>query len=91
MKKKFNQINKEIILNYERNCIPLFLKKYTNMEFFKKIIYSAKILWCALLLIYTSIIYSLYKILLEDFPLPSLFLLSKIIKRKIDAIKYAQA
>ena len=32
-----------------------------------------------------------YKILLEDFPLPSLFLLSKIIKRKIDAIKYAQA
>ena len=39
MKKKFNQINKEIILNYERNCIPLFLKKYTNMEFFKKIIY----------------------------------------------------
>ena len=29
--------------------------------------------------------------LLEDFPLPSLSLLSKIIKRKIDAIKYAQA
>ena len=29
--------------------------------------------------------------LLEDFPLPSLSLLSKFIKRKIDAIKYAQA
>ena len=29
--------------------------------------------------------------LLEDFPLPSLSLLSKFIKSKIDAIKYAQA
>ena len=29
--------------------------------------------------------------LLEDFPLPSLSLLSKIGKGKIDAIKYAQA
>ena len=28
--------------------------------------------------------------LLEDFPLPSLSLLSKFIKRKIDPIKYAQ-
>ena len=29
--------------------------------------------------------------LLEDFPLPSLSLLNKIIKRKIDLTKYAQA
>ena len=38
---------------------------------------------------YTSV--QSYKKLLEDFPLLSLSLLSKFIKRKIDAIKYAQA
>ena len=38
---------------------------------------------------YTSV--QSYRKLLEDFPLLSLSLLSKFIKRKIDAIKYAQA
>ena len=55
----------------------------------KKRIYSGNIIWCTLLLRYTSI--QSYKMLLEDFPLPSLSLLSKINKRKIDAIKYTQA
>ena len=45
-------------------------------------------MWCALLLRYTPV--QFYKMLLEDFPLPSLSLLSKFIKRKIDAIKHAQ-
>ena len=47
-------------------------------------------MWYGLLLRYTSI--QSYKILLEDFPLPSLYLLlSEFIIRKIDTIKYAQA
>ena len=55
----------------------------------KKRIYLSSIIRYALLLRYTSI--QLYKMLLEDFPLPYLSLLSKIIKGKVDAIKYAQA
>ena len=56
---------------------------------FLEIIYSANIIWCTLLLRYTSI--QSYRMLLEDFPLPPLSLLSKLIKRKVDAIKYVQA
>ena len=78
-----------LIYSQERNCIPLYLKKYTNIIFFLNRIYSANIIWCLLLIRYTSI--QSYKMLLEDFPLPSLSLLNKIIKRKIDLIKYAQA
>ena len=81
-------------LQSQKNCIALYLKKYTNIVCFfflkkKKRIYSGNIIWCTLLLRYTSI--QSYKMLLEDFPLPSLPLLSKINKRKIDAIKYTQA
>ena len=57
---------------------------YEHRFFLKKRIYSASIIWCALLLRYTSV--QSYKTLLEDFSLPSLSLLSKVIKRKIDAI-----
>ena len=83
-----------IVYSHKKNCIALYLKKYTNIVFFffskkKKRIYSGNIIWCTLLLRYTSI--QSYKMLLEDFPLPSLPLLSKINKRKIDAIKYTQA
>ena len=55
----------------------------------KKRIYSASIIRYALLLRDTSI--QSNKMLLEDFPLPSLSLLSKISKGKIETIKYAQA
>ena len=54
----------------------------------KKRLYSANIIQYALLLRYTSI--QSYKMLLEDFSLPSLSLFSKISKGKIDAIKCAQ-
>ena len=78
-----------LIYSHERNYISLYLKKYTNIDFLRKIIYSANITWCTLLLRYTST--QSYKMLLEDFTLPSLSLLSKFIKRKIDAFKYTQA
>ena len=55
-----------------------FLKK----EFIQPILYGAH---------YYLISIQSYKMLLEDFSLPSLSLLSKFIKRKIDAIKYTQA
>ena len=57
-------------------------------RFFLKRIYSANIIWCALLLSNISVQSS--KMLLEHFPLPSLSLLSKFIQRKLVAIKYAQ-
>ena len=62
---------------HEHIDIYFFLKK----EFIQAILYGAH---------YYLDIHQ-YKILLEDFPFPSLSLLSKTNKRKIDAIKYSQA
>ena len=76
-----------LIYSHERNYLPLNLKSYTNIDFSAN--YSANVIRYALFLRYTST--QSFKILLEDFPLQSLSLLSKNSKGKIDAIKYAQA
>ena len=79
-----------LIYSHERNSILLYLKNYTIHEHrLKKRIYSANIIRYSLLLRYTSI--QSYKMLVEVFPLPSLSLLSKISKGRVDAIKYTQA
>ena len=54
-----------LIYSHKKNCIPLYLKNYTNIDL-KKRIYSANIIRHALLLRYTS--KQSYKMLLEDFP-----------------------
>ena len=54
----------------------------------KRPVYSAKVIRYALFLRYTSI--QSYKILLEDFPLPSLSLLQKIARVTIDVMKCAE-
>ena len=57
-------------------------------KFNKRPVYSAKVIRYALFLRYTSI--QSYKILLEDFPLPSLSLLQKIVSGTIDVMKCAE-
>ena len=79
-----------IVYSHKKSCIPLYLKKYTNIQiyiFFLKKEFIQAILHGA----HYYLDIHQYKILLEDFPFPSLSLLSKINKRKIDAIKYSQA
>ena len=79
-----------LIYSQEKNYIPLYLNKYTNIYIFFAKSYSTNIIiWCPLLLTCSSM--QSYKLLFEDYPLPSLSLLSKFIERKIDAIKYVQA
>ena len=57
-------------------------------KFNKRPVYSAKVIRYALFLRYTFI--QSYKILLEDFPLPSLSLLQKIASGTIDVMKCAE-
>ena len=57
-------------------------------KFNKRPVYSAKVIRYALFLRYTSI--QSYKILLEDFPLPSLSLLQKIASGTTDVMKCAE-
>ena len=57
-------------------------------KFNKRPVYSAKVIRYALFLRYTSI--QSYKILLEDFPLPSLSLLQKIASGIINFLKCAE-
>ena len=56
-----------------------------QIKFQKKPIYSANVIRYALMLRYSSL--QVYKLLLEEFYLPSLSLLHKISKGKIDALK----
>ena len=80
--------------------MPVYLRTYADNHssifeellqyiFTKKPIYSANIIRYILLLRYTSI--QLYKVLLQDFPLPSLSLLQKISSGTIDAAECANA
>lgn len=59
-----------------------------ELKFQKRPIYSAKIIRYALLLRYSSI--QAYKMLLDEFPLPSLSLLEKISQGGVDPIKSAK-
>ena len=79
---------------------PVYLRTYADnhssifeellqYRFTKKPIYSANIIRYSLLLRYTSI--QSYKVLLQDFPLPSLSLLQKISSGTIDAVKCVNA
>ena len=64
------------------------LDELRELKFQKRLIYSAKIIRYALLLRFTSI--QAYKMLLNEFPLPSLSLLEKISKGGVDPIKSAK-
>ena len=77
---------------------PVYLRTYADnhssifeellqYRFTKKPIYSANIIRYSLLLRYTSI--QSYKVLLQDFPLPSLSLLQKTRSGTMDAVKCA--
>ena len=79
---------------------PVYLRTYADnhssiseellqYRFTKKHIYSANIVRYSLFLRYTSI--QSYKVLLQDFPLPTLSLLQKISSGTIDAAKRANA
>ena len=79
---------------------PVYLRTYADnrssiveellqYRFTKKTIYLANIIRYSLLLRYTSI--QSYKVLLQDFPLPSLSVLQKISSGTIDAVKCANA
>ena len=79
---------------------PVYLRTYADnhssifeeilqYRFTKKPIYSANIIRYSLLLRYTSI--QSYKVLLQDFPLPSLSSLQKISSDTIDVVKCANA
>ena len=73
--------------SYVKN-ITIFNKLQKHM-FTKKPVYSAEIVTYALLLLYTVI--QSYRMLLENFPLPSLSLLHKISSGTIQAVKCAEA
>ena len=66
------------------NFSPIF-EELQQIKFKKKPIYSANIIRYALMLRYSSL--QAYKIILEEFNLPSVSLLRKISKGKIDALK----
>ena len=79
---------------------PVYLRIYADnrssiveellqYRFTKKNIYLVNIIRYSLFLRYTSI--QSYKVLLQDFPLPSLSLLQKISSGTIDAVKCANA
>ena len=65
----------------------LIFEELLHYRFTKKTIYSVNIIRYSLLLRYISI--QSYKVLLQDFPLPSLSLLQKISSGTIDAAKCA--
>ena len=73
---------------YAGNYSSIF-EELIQYRFRKKTIYSANIIRYSLPLRYTSI--QSYKVLLQDFPLPSLSLLQKISSGTIDAVKCANA
>ena len=88
------------LLSNKKQNFPVYLRTYADnhssifeellqYRFTKKPIYSANIIRYSLLLRYTSI--QSYKVLLQDFPLPSLSLLQKISSGTIDAVKCANA
>lgn len=73
--------------SYAEERISIFqeLREYTHK---KRPVYSANVIRYALLLRYTSV--QSYRMLLDEFPFPSLSLLSKISSGKIDAVKCAR-
>ena len=64
------------------------LEELRELKFKKAPVYSARVIQYALLLRYTSL--QAYKLLQEEFPLPSLSLLEKITKGGIDPVKAAK-
>ena len=73
---------------YAENYSSIF-EELPQYRFTKKTIYLSNIIRYSLLFRYTSI--QSYKVLLQDFPLPSLSLRQKISSGTIDAVKCANA
>ena len=66
----------------------LIFDELRKRQFKKNQVYSSEIIQYALLLRYTSL--QSYKLLLDEFPLPSISLLNKIKEGNIDALKAAK-
>ena len=78
-------------LNYMKNVNEnnvSILEELRELGFKKNPIYSSRIIRYALLLRYTS--FQAYKLLQEEFPLPSLSLLKKISSGGVDPVKAAK-
>ena len=79
----------KVLLNQTVHMVILYAKYELRKRQFKKSqIYSSEIIQYALLLRYTS--FQSYKLLLDEFSLPSISLLNKIKEGNIDALKAAK-
>ena len=75
-------------INSEASSYSNIFKELNEYKFKRKQVYSAYIIRFSLLTRYTSL--KMYKMLQEEFPLPSVSLLRKIVRGDIDAFKSAK-
>ena len=81
-------VNLSTYIRNENENNSSIIEELREMMFQKCSIYSARIIRYALLVRYTS--FQAYKLLLEEFPMPSLSLLEKISKGGVDPVKSAK-
>ena len=81
-------VNLSTYIRNENENNSSVIEELRELKFQKYPIYSARIIRCALLVRYTS--FQAYKLLLEEFPMPSLSLLEKISKGGVDPVKSAK-
>ena len=78
-------VNLSTYIRNENENNSSIIEEWRELKFQKCPIYSARIIRYALLVRYTS--FQAYKLLLEEFPMPSLSLLEKISEGGVDPVK----